>query len=61
MLVEQLKSMQAARLAMADKTGYSRAYSFLENQLNILNHGKEKVARQGWDYLRAIKKEGKNV
>ncbi|NCC60056.1 MAG: hypothetical protein EOM12_03770 [Verrucomicrobiae bacterium] len=52
MVQDQLKRIQAARLAMAENSSYERVCNDLEIQIHELEHGKEKVVQDNWDFLR---------
>jgi len=48
---DQIKRIQAARLAMAETNDYSKVVSSLENDLRSLEFGKDKVIKENWKDL----------
>lgn len=54
---DQIKRIQAARLAMAETNDYSKAVSDLESQLKQLEFGKEKVIKENWNDLMSMSRK----
>lgn len=54
---EQLKAIQAARLAVAGNNDYKMVTTELEKQLRELDLGKKKVIKENWEELKLMRKK----
>jgi len=53
---DQMKHIQAARLAMADNASYSNVIAQLEMTLKEIEFGKERAAMESWGFLKKLKR-----
>ena len=53
MIQDQMKRIQAARLAMAESTDYERILNDLDSQTREVEQGKRKVVEDNWEFLRS--------
>jgi len=56
LITEQIKNIQATRLAMAKDSDYEKAINTYESQLRELELGKEHIVKESWDDLKLMGK-----
>jgi hypothetical protein len=52
----QIKAIQAARLAQAKDSDYQEMMTGLQNQINALEFGEEKVIKESWSELKKLRR-----
>lgn len=53
LIQDQMKRIQAARLAMAEDSAYQRIISDFESQCRQVEYGKDAVIQDNWEFLKA--------
>ncbi len=59
LVTEQLKNIQATRIAMARDSDYEKAVGAYESQLREIELGKEHIIKESWDDLKLMGKRKK--
>lgn len=54
LIQDQIKAIQACRFAQANDSAYQEIMTGLQNQINALEFGEEKVVKESWSELRAM-------
>lgn len=56
LITEQIKNIQATRIAMSKDNDYEKAIGIYENQLREIELGKEYIVKESWDELKLMGK-----